>query len=174
MPAPVGYGAASATCMKAGIECRFVVRWPAVVKPGQRSSDLVCQTDVLATIAEFLGRELESDEAEDSVSFLPILKGEQRPARAPVIHHSSAGYFAIRDGRWKLNMIRGSGGSLAPRIVEAKPSEPQFELYDIYADLAETDDLARREPDVVSRLHSEITRIVKSGRSRTEGATSRQ
>ena len=146
----------------------FVVRWPAVVKPGQRSSDLVCQTDVLATIAEFLGRELESDEAEDSVSFLPILKGEQRPARASVIHHSSAGYFAIRDGRWKLNMIRGSGGSLAPRIVEAKPGEPQFELYDIRTDLAETNNIASQEPDVVSRLRNEITRIVKSGRS-TEG-----
>ena len=143
----------------------FVLRWPAVVKPGQRSPDLVCQTDVLATIAEVLGRVLESDQAEDSVSFLPILKGEQRPARPPVIHHSSAGYFAIRDGRWKLNMIRGSGGSLAPRIVEAKPDEPQFELYDISADLAETNDIASREPDVVSRLRSEITRIVTSGRS---------
>lgn len=143
----------------------FVVRWPAVVKPGQRSSDLVCQTDVLATIAEALGRELEPDEAEDSVSFLPILKGTQRPTRPPVIHHSSAGYFAIRDGRWKLNMIRGSGGSLAPRIVEAKPGEPQFELYDISADLAETNNVASREPGVVSRLRDEITRIVTTGRS---------
>ncbi len=143
----------------------FIVRWPAVVKPGQRSSDLVCQTDVLATMAEVLGRELESDEAEDSVSFLPILKGEQRPSRPPIIHHSSAGYFAIRDGRWKLNMIRGSGGSLAPRIVEAKPGEPQFELYDISADLAETNNVASQEPGVVSRLRDEITRIVTTGRS---------
>ncbi len=143
----------------------FIVRWPAVVKPGQRSSDLVCQTDVLATMAEVLGRELEYGEGEDSVSFLPILKGEQRPSRPPVIHHSSAGYFAIRDGRWKLNMIRGSGGSLAPRIVAAKPGEPQFELYDISADLAETNNVASREPGVVSRLRDEITRIVTTGRS---------
>lgn len=143
----------------------FIVRWPAVVKPGQRSSDLVCQTDVLATMAQVLGRELESDEAEDSVSFLPILKGEQRASRPPIIHHSSTGYFAIRDGRWKLNMIRGSGGSLAPRIVEAKPGEPQFELYDISADLAETNNVASQEPGVVSRLRDEITRIVTTGRS---------
>ena len=143
----------------------FIVRWPAVAKPGQRSSDLVCQTDVLATMAEVLGRELEYGEGEDSVSFLPILKGEQRPSRPPVIHHSSAGYFAIRDGRWKLNMIRGSGGSLAPRIVAAKPGEPQFELYDISADLAETNNVAGREPGVVSRLRDETTRIVTTGRS---------
>ena len=150
----------------------FIVRWPAVVKPRQRSSDLVCQTDLLATMAEVLDRELEPDEAEDSVSFLPILKGEQRPTRPPVIHHSSAGYFAIRDGRWKLNMIRGSGGSLAPRIVEAKPGEPQFELYDISADLAETNNVAGQEPGVVSRLRDEITRIVTTGRS-TSGPSAR-
>ena len=144
----------------------FIVRWPAVAKPGQRSSDLVCQTDVLATIADVLGRELDSGEGEDSVSFLPILQGEQRPTRPPVIHHSSAGHFAIRDGRWKLNMIRGSGGSLAPRIVEAKPGEPQFELYDLSADVAETTDVASQQPSVVSRLRDEITRIVTNGRSR--------
>ena len=144
----------------------FVVRWPAVAKPGQRSSDLVCQTDVLATMADVLGRELDPDEGEDSVSFLPILQSGQRPARPPVIHHSSAGYFAIRDGRWKLNMIRGSGGSLAPRLVEAKPGERQFELYDLSADLAETTDVAGQETAVVSRLRDEITRIVTSGRSR--------
>ena len=144
----------------------FIVRWPAVAKPGQQSSDLVCQTDVLATMADILGRELGPDEGEDSVSFLPILQGEQRPIRPPVIHHSSAGYFAIRDGRWKLNMIRGSGGSLAPRIVEAKPGEPQFELYDLSADLAETNDMVNEEPAVVSRLRDEITRIVSEGRSR--------
>ena len=143
----------------------FIVRWPAVAKPGQRSSDLVCQTDVLATIADILGRELGPDEGEDSVSFLPILQGEQRPTRPPVIHHSSAGYFAIRDGRWKLNMIRGSGGSLAPRIVEAKSGEPRFELYDLSSDLAETNDVASQEPAVVSRLRAEITRIVSNGRS---------
>ncbi len=143
----------------------FIVRWPAVAKAGQRSSDLVCQTDVLATVAEVLDQELGPDEAEDSVSFLAILRGSQRPPRPPVIHHSAAGYFAIRDGRWKLNMIRGSGGSLAPRLVEAKPGEPQFELYDLTADLAESNDVAGQEPAVVARLREQITRIVTRGRS---------
>ncbi len=93
----------------------FVVRWPAVVPAGQRPRDLVCQTDVIATMADMLNRRLGHDEGEDSVSFLPVLEGARRRERAPVIHHSASGYFAIRAGQWKLNMIRGSGGSLAPR-----------------------------------------------------------
>ena len=149
----------------------FIVRWPAVAEPGNRSSDLVCQTDVLATMADLLDRPLGPDEGEDSVSFLPVLRGEPRPARAPVIHHSSAGYFAIRDGRWKLNMIRGSGGSLAPRLVQPEPGETQFELYDLSKDLAESNDLANQQPGVVSRLRDRIARIVASGRT-TPGPSS--
>ena len=143
----------------------FLVRWPSVVEPGSVSSHLVCQTDLLATLAEILGDELEPDEGEDSVSFLPALRGHDPPPRPPVIHHSASGHFAIRDGRWKLNMIRGSGGSLQPRFVEPKPGEPRFELYDLGADLAEARDLATERPDVVDRLRSKITEIVDSGRS---------
>lgn len=143
----------------------FIVRWPSVVAPGSSSSDLVCQTDLLATLAGILGNELEPEEGEDSVSFLPALRGDDPPPRPSVIHHSASGHFAIRDGRWKLNMIRGSGGSLQPRFVEPKSDEPRFELYDLDADLAETRDLATERPDVVDRLRSKITEIVDSGRS---------
>ena len=98
----------------------FIVRWLAVVEPATRSARLVSQTDLLATFAELLGKTLAGGEGEDSVSFLPLLEGKPRAPRAPLIHHSASGYFAIRDGRWKLNMIRGSGGSLQPRANRAQ------------------------------------------------------
>ena len=141
----------------------FIVRWPALVQPGARSSDLVSQTDLLATFADLLDKSLEPDEGEDSVSFLPLLRGKSRAPRAPVIHHSASGYFAIRDGRWKLNMIRGSGGSLQPHLVEPKPGEPAFELYDLEADRAETTDLASARPEVITRLRAAITKIIGAG-----------
>ncbi len=143
----------------------FIVRWPSMVKGGTRSSALVCQTDILATFADLLERPLDPDEGEDSVSFLPILRGDERPPRPPLIHHSSAGYFAVRHGRWKLNMIRGSGGSLQPRLVEPKPNEPTVELYDLDTDIGEMRDLAADRPDIVERLRDQIDRIVSKGRS---------
>lgn len=146
----------------------FIVRWPGVVEPGSISSQLVCQTDLLATLAQIVGVELEPDEGEDSVSFLPVLRGDDPSPRPPVIHHSASGHFAIRDERWKLNMIRGSGGSLQPRFVEPQPGEHLFELYDLSTDLGETLDLAAERQDVVDRLRSKITEILDSGRS-TEG-----
>ena len=143
----------------------FIVRWPAVVEAGTRSDGLVSQTDLLATAADILGRRLGANDAEDSVTFLPLLRGEKRTGRPPLVHHSASGYFAIRDGRWKMNMIRGSGGSLQPRYVEAKPGEPRFELYDLESDLAETRNVAATNPGVVERLRQEITRLVETGRS---------
>ena len=50
------------------------------------------------------------------------------------MHHSGSGYFAIRDGQWKLNLFRGSGGTLGPQRVEPKTGEPPFELYNLQSD----------------------------------------
>ena len=148
-----------------GHQVPFIVRWPARIKPESRSAELVSQTDLVATFAELLGQDLGRGEGEDSVSFLSVLQGKERPPRPPLVHHSASGYFTIRDGRWKLNMIRGSGGSLQPRLVEPKPGEPRFELYDLAADIAEQVNVARENPDVVKRLRSAITAIVQQGHS---------
>jgi len=145
----------------------FLIRWPGVVAPGRRSSEPICQTDLLATFAAMLGQKLPPNAGEDSFSILPALLGDDypRPLRGPIIHHSAAGYFAIRDGRWKLNLFRGSGGSLPPRLYTPKPGEPPFELYDMKNDSRETRNVYAEHPDVVKRLEAEITRIIQQGRS---------
>ena len=70
-----------------------------------------------------------------------------------MIHHSSKGRFAIRDGKWKLVM---------PHVKQ------RAELYDLAADPSEKKDLAKDHPEIVQRLTGRITSIVRKGRS-TEG-----
>lgn len=145
----------------------FVMRWPAVIEPGRTCDEPVCQVDLLATCADIVGATLPDNAAEDSFSLLPALRGDdyQRPLRGPLIHHSSSGYFAIRDGQWKLNLFRGSGGSLAPRLVKPKPGEPPFELYDMKTDWRETTNVYDQHADIAERLVSQATEIVQRGRS---------
>ncbi|MHC4911500.1 MAG: sulfatase-like hydrolase/transferase, partial [Planctomycetota bacterium] len=88
----------------------FIAHWPKVIKPGICSDKLVCLTDVMATAAEITGFKLPPNAAEDSISFLPALKGAENHARTSVIHHSSSGYFAIRQDNYKLLMCPGSRG----------------------------------------------------------------
>ncbi|MBX2870621.1 MAG: arylsulfatase [Saprospiraceae bacterium] len=145
----------------------YLMRWPAVIKAGSRADIPVCQTDYLATIAAILGVALPDDAAEDSYNLLPLLTGEQNDGsmRGPVIHHSASGHFAIRAGKWKLNMFRGSGGSLKPSFVEPKPDEPLYELYDLEVDPSETNNLVLEHPEIVEQLKEQITAIVANGRS---------
>jgi arylsulfatase A len=87
-----------------------------------------------------------------------------------VIHHSFTGHFAIREGDWKLNMFRGSGGSLEPRFIEPEEGEASYELYNLKDDPGETLNLYFEHPDIVEQLTREISRIVIDGRS-TPGST---
>lgn len=145
----------------------FLMRWPALIQAGSETNVPVCQTDYLATIAEIIGVKLPDNAGEDSYSLLPILQGKDydKAVRGPVIHHSVTGHFAIRDGKWKLNMLRGSGGSLEPRFIEPKEGEAVFELYNMDVDPSETTNLYFAQPEVVKRLTKKITRIIKDGRT---------
>jgi arylsulfatase A len=145
----------------------FAMRWPGVIKPGRICNEPVCQIDLLATCADIINAKLPSNAGEDSYSLLSAMKGEaySQPLRGPIIHHSGSGYFAIRDGQWKLNLFRGSGGSLSPKFIIPKSDEPVFELYDMKNDWRETTNVCDQHPDVVNRLKELATKIIRNGRS---------
>jgi len=148
----------------------FLMRWPAKIKSGSIINIPVCQSDVLATIADIVAYELPDNAGEDSYSLYPLLKGESSEAleQRALVHHSSEGYFAIRQGPWKLNLLRGSGGSLKPRLIQPKEGEAIFELYNIEEDPSETTNLYFEHPEIVNGLKSKLSEIILSGRS-TEG-----
>ncbi len=149
---------------EAGHRVPFFVRWPGVVAPGSRSDTTVCLTDVFATLAEIVGGPLPENAAEDSVSLLPLLRGDdERFERPPVIHHSVSGMFAIRDGKWKLVAGDGSGGREEPK---GEPFGRPYRLYDLAADPSETRDVLREQPDVAGRLEETLEQIRTRGRSR--------
>jgi arylsulfatase A-like enzyme len=144
----------------------FVVRWPTVVKPASVSDQLVCLTDLLATVAEIVDRQLPAEAGEDSISLVPVLRGETTPGRNHLISHSINGTFAIRKGDWKLILAPGSGGWSEPR-----PGSPQAmglparQLYSLKSDLGERKNLVAKHPERVADLHSLLERLVAEGRS---------
>lgn len=111
--------------------------------------------DIMGTVADALGAKLPATAGEDSVSLLPLLRGEDKPIHEAVVHHSAKGVIAVRSGKWKL--ILGSGGREA--------DDPKPHLYDLNADLAEKTDLAEKSPDEVKRLTELMEKFVAEGRS---------
>jgi arylsulfatase A len=145
----------------------FFVRWPARVKAGTRCDQLLCLTDIMATCADMLSVSLPADAGEDSVSFLPALRGTaDKPLREAVVHHSINGSFAIRQGKWKLELCPGSGGWSVPRPGQDDTSQlPLVQLYDLAADIGEKQNLQNQYPDVVARLTALLEKYVVEGRS---------
>lgn len=119
-----------------GVRVPLIVRGPGV-KPGT-SERLVSTPDLFRTVTDACGL-APTPSAQDSVSFLPTLKGEAQPPRSPLYwhypHYGNQGGFpggATRDGDWKLIENYESGAA---------------ELYDLSKDPSETDNLAAREPE---------------------------
>ena len=145
----------------------FIVRWPAKVKAGSQSTQVICHTDLMATCAEILGAKLPDTAAEDSVSILPALLGKDTaPLHEAVVHHSIEGKFAIRQGKWKLEFCHGSGGWGKPGDAEAKKNGlPEVQLYDLSADIGETTNVQSANHEVVARLTKLAEDFIANGRS---------
>lgn len=150
----------------------FLARWPGTIKPGAVCAGLIGLNDFMATAAELTGAQLPATAAEDSLSFLGLLRG-QAGSRTDLILHSLNGRFAIREGQWILVAWRGSGGFSDSRKPGAgRPalaSLPPCQLYDLAADPAETKNLAEARPELVKRLMSLLEKQVADGRT-TPGA----
>ena len=152
----------------------FLVRWPGKVKAGSQSTQVICHTDLMATCADILGVKLPDNAGEDSVSILPVLLGkDSQPVHEAVVHHSIKGNFAIRQGRWKLELCPGSGGWGKPRDAEAKKQGlADIQLYDLNADPGESKNVQAEYPEIAERLTKLLERYVNNGRS-TPGAPQR-
>ncbi len=173
-----GYRGVKADLFEGGHRVPFIARWPAVIRGGGTSAALVGQPDIFATCAEAAGAALPPDAAEDSTSFLPVLRGEKATVRTTLVNHSGEGRFAIREGKWKLLLWPGSGGWSHPtpaptqwlKVEKADLAQfPPFQLYDLEADPKETKNLAAEHPDIVQRLGRALRADVERGRS-TPGA----
>jgi arylsulfatase A-like enzyme len=106
-------------------------------------------TDILATSAQAAQCEFDKVESEDSFSFLDSAMGQAGSVRPSVINHSSAGTFAIRDGKWKLVMGSGSGGRQKPK---GKAFERPYQLYDLTDDIGEQRNVINDHRDIESKL----------------------
>lgn len=160
-----------ADAWEGGHRMPFIVRWPQKVRPESTSDQLVCFTDLLATLAGVWGIELPANAGPDSFSFLPTLLNEPS-TNVPTLDKfvmqagSLPSMMTIRSGNWKLITGLGSGGFTEPKRIEPGPEDPAGQLYNLADDRGETNNLYLQEPEIVARLTSEMKTIVDDGRSR--------
>ena len=145
----------------------LVVRWPKAIAADSFCDQTVCLTDLFATMADVLGDALPDHIAEDSVSNLPVWRGDvvEGTLREATVHTSVDGSLSIRQGRWKLEMCAGSGGWSAPRPGPDCEGLPPRQLYDLDADISERTNLIDTHPDIAQQLQDLLTTYIRNGRS---------
>ena len=127
----------------------------------------------MATVAAIVGTEGPQEAAVDSVSLLPLLRGESvfhgggAPVRDHLVHHSCLGVFSLRTseraGNWKLivecndsgDVARGAHGGAGSGPVPGSPGQ----LYHMGDDPWEVYNRYRDNPEVVRELNDELERI---------------
>lgn len=158
-----------ADLFEGGHRVPFIVRLPGRASTASVSGQLVCLTDIFATVAQLVSAEpIAEDLAEDSFSFLGALSEDsaKSPGRDSVVSHSINGSFAIRRGDWKLLLCPDSGGWSEPRPRSAAVDAlPRWQLYNLAEDVAEATNRLQQNPEIAAELESLLRRMVDDGRS---------
>lgn len=137
-----------------GIRTPLIIRWPGNVKEGTVSDHISAFWDFMPTLAEITGSE--SQEDSDGISFLPTLLGKSGQAEHKYLYwefHEQGGKIGMRMGNWKMVKLN----------VDKDPTG-NAELYDLSADIGETNNIASQNPDIVK----EMEQLVNAARTRSE------
>lgn len=153
----------------------LIANWSGRIKPSSESDQLVCLTDIFATVAAITETRLPENSAEDSFDLLPALLGEvKEPIRPYLITQAFRGKntLSIRRGNWKYIDHRGSGGNnyaeglLRPFEILTNDEESPGQLYDLAKDPGERVNLFQSNQAVARELKQLLDRSIAEGRSR--------
>jgi arylsulfatase A-like enzyme len=143
----------------------FLVRWPGRVPANSVSDQVICLTDLLATLARVLDVQLPEGQGEDSVDVLRAFREQEAgaPVRGHVVLQAADATYAIRAENWKL-VERTNPPAFEPRNPKRAQRDRetklaghgQDELFDLAADPSETTDVSAAHPEVVKRLRERL------------------
>ena len=142
----------------------YIARWPNKIKPGSKSKQIICTTDLLATLSGIINKPLPEGAGEDSYNMLSAYLGSDKgkQIRNYTIHHSLEGLFSIRKGKWKLTTKLGSGGFTKPVNDDPKEKGMAGTLYNLQEDINEQTNLYNKYPKVVAELKKLLEKIKNS------------
>jgi arylsulfatase A-like enzyme len=131
-----------------GLRVPFFIRWPTVIKPGQKLPHIAGAIDLLPTLTDLAGVPMTSDKPIDGVSLKHLLT--QDPDAAD--YDAALASWAPR----MLFAFKGSGGNNQNAQVSIRTQRFRYDnagmLYDMTADPGQYRDVAARHPGLVSDL----------------------
>jgi|UPI00082F0A18 arylsulfatase A-like enzyme len=134
-----------------GFRVPFIVKWPAKIKPGTVSSEMVTIMDVLPTLAKAAGAKPPTDRVIDGTDISPLFTGNQEfDGQRDFYYFEKERLEAVRSGPWKLRIAPFQGPD-RPMNYYLKP-----ELYNLNVDPSERINQAKDHPEIVAELKEKM------------------
>jgi len=140
--------AGKGTMYEGGFRVPCIMRWPGRIPAGAVCSEMATTMDLLPTMARLAGTEPPSDRIIDGKDIWPLMAGAAG-ARSP---HEAFYYYtgnnlrAVRSGEWKL-------------VFEGTRRREVAALYNLEADIGETENVIAERPAVAVRLRALAEKI---------------
>ncbi|MGJ8731849.1 sulfatase family protein [Cellulophaga fucicola] len=138
---------------EAGTRVPFITYWKDHITPGV-SDAIVCQMDLLASLADLVGTE---DKTTDSKDILETFLGKEKTGRNNLIIEATS-RTALRSGDW-LMIPPYKGKAYQEKVDIETGSSPDFQLYNVKEDKAQQNNLAKSNPEKLKEMVAEFEAI---------------
>lgn len=155
----------------------FIAKWAGKVPAGTESNQIVSNIDFLATFAAVTGVELTPEQQKDSVNVLEALTGEptEQIRDHIILAPNKPSHLSVRSGKWMYIPAQGGGGwnrssghtfsgvpanALTGKVNsdqengKIKKDAPKAQLYDLEADVNQTQNVINDHPEVVAKMQA--------------------
>lgn len=131
---------------EAGTRVPFITYWKGKIQPST-SDAIVCQMDLLASLANLVGTK---DETTDSKELLDALTGKSDKGRENLIIEAT-GKTALRHGDW-LMIPPYKGKNFREKVGIEVGNLPEFQLYNLKEDVGQQNNLAKSNPEKLTEM----------------------
>ncbi|KAA1243629.1 arylsulfatase [Aquimarina sp. RZ0] len=131
---------------EAGTKVPFFTYWKGKIKP-QVSDALVCQMDLLSSLAKFAGSDIRT---KDSEELMEVFLGNSKKGREALIVEANL-KTALRKGDWVM-IPPYDGNKINTEVNIELGNDSKFQLYNIMEDQRQTNDLSESHKEKLSEM----------------------
>lgn len=147
---------------EAGTRMPFITYWKGTIQP-KVSDAMICQMDLLASIAELVGME---EKSTDSQQLLDVFMGKSEKGRADLVIEATS-RTALRKGDW-LFIPAYKGKALNEKVVIEVGNSPEPLLYNLKEDISQQNNLAKAKPEKLKEMLASFIAIRGENYSKTQ------
>ncbi len=147
--------AGKGTTWEGGVRVPTIAWWPGKIAPGSSCDAVAGNIDFLPTFVSLAGGKIPTDNKIDGKNISPLLLGQTKESP-----HEARYYYqqyklqAVRVGPWKLAIAPQADkkGTKNDPTIPASLEQPR--LYNLDDDIGERNDVAEKNPEIVSKLRT--------------------